>query len=135
MLTIMCTCPFCGVDHHVICSDEGYARWQGGELIQNALPELTPDEREALITSICPKCQKGIFGEPELEIESDPEELTFDYICPHCGVVNDLASDEAVSEVDDCGNLAVQHRGVCGCCGVVVTWTEYFIPVGHTPLK
>lgn len=33
---------------------EQYRRWQGGEVIQRAMPQLSPDEREALITGVRP---------------------------------------------------------------------------------
>ena len=32
-----------------------YDAWQGGELIQNAMPNLTADEREFLMTGITPE--------------------------------------------------------------------------------
>ena len=63
MMMIEITCPFCGATHFVTCSAEGFEAWQNGELIQNALPELTPTEREQLISQICPECQKSIFGD------------------------------------------------------------------------
>lgn len=59
---IVCTCPFCGNDHSVMVNFEAYENWMGGELIQNAMPDLTPTEREQLISNLCPKCQKQIFG-------------------------------------------------------------------------
>jgi hypothetical protein len=31
---------------------DDYAAWQNGQLIQNAMPYLTPDEREFLMTGI-----------------------------------------------------------------------------------
>jgi len=41
---------------------EDFRRWAIDRvLIQKALPYFTPDEREMLITQICPKCQKPIF--------------------------------------------------------------------------
>lgn len=54
------TCPFCGkvvsmtLDEHVW--HNGLRAYQSGELIQNAWPTLTPDERELIQTGICPKC-------------------------------------------------------------------------------
>lgn len=36
--------------------------WQNGELIQVVMPNLTPDEREFLITGITPDEWKKIFG-------------------------------------------------------------------------
>ena len=35
-------------------TDEQFAQWRGGMLIQNAFPHLTPDEREFLMTGITP---------------------------------------------------------------------------------
>lgn len=57
------TCPFCGADHAVEVSLAGYIEWERGELIQKAMPDLTPTEREQLISHICPKCQAEVFGE------------------------------------------------------------------------
>jgi hypothetical protein len=42
---------------------EGYAAWKSGELIQNALPGLTDEARELLITNICGKCFDALFAE------------------------------------------------------------------------
>ena len=56
-------CPFCGANHAVEVNLAQYEVWQNGELIQNAMPDLTPTEREQLISSLCPKCQAKIFGE------------------------------------------------------------------------
>jgi len=41
---------------------QGFANWQRGELIQNALPELNTDQRELLISGICPKCWDERLG-------------------------------------------------------------------------
>ena len=57
------TCPFCGSNHAVEVNFAQFEAWQNGELIQNAMPDLTPTEREQLISSLCPKCQAEIFGE------------------------------------------------------------------------
>lgn len=62
-IIITITCPFCGKDHEVACNEEHWLDWQNGELIQNAMPELTATEREQLISHLCPSCQKSIFGE------------------------------------------------------------------------
>ena len=56
-------CPFCGEDHAVEVNLAQYDAWQNGELIQNAMPDLTPTEREELISGLCPKCQAKMFGE------------------------------------------------------------------------
>jgi hypothetical protein len=85
---IAITCPFCGADHEVEVNLEKYINWMGGELIQHAMPDLTPTEREQLISHICPKCQESLFGS-----EDDPEppddcdyEVGFD---PYAGCYTD----------------------------------------------
>ena len=55
-------CPFCGEYHEVMVSEADYAAWQGGELAQDAFPYLTADEREILISGICPKCWADTCG-------------------------------------------------------------------------
>ena len=63
MLNLIITCPFCGKEHFVEVEESAFDAWQNGELIQRAMPNLTPTEREQLISHICPTCQVGIFGE------------------------------------------------------------------------
>jgi hypothetical protein len=48
------TSMFTGVIHtlEINVTPEQIARWQGGELIQNAMPNLTPDEREFIKTGV-----------------------------------------------------------------------------------
>ena len=62
-LVITLQCPFCGDYHEVAVSETAYDNWMSGELIQNAMPNLTPTEREQLISHLCPSCQKKVFGE------------------------------------------------------------------------
>ena len=57
------TCPFCGEDYAVEVDLAQYEAWQNGKLIQNAMPDLTPIEREQLISGLCPKCQAEMFGD------------------------------------------------------------------------
>lgn len=56
------TCPFCHKAHYVEVNRADYYRWRDGELIQNAMPDLSPTEREQLISNLCPECQEIIFG-------------------------------------------------------------------------
>ena len=56
-------CPFCGKYHEVVVSESDYCAWQGGERIQNAMPYLSANEREILMTGICSDCWAGMFGE------------------------------------------------------------------------
>ena len=61
-ITLTLIYPFCGEAHMVAVSEDGLRLWQGGVLIQDAMPDLTPTEREQLISRLCPTCQAKIFG-------------------------------------------------------------------------
>ena len=64
-VTIKRTCPHCQKEATVKVSDAGYALWQKGVSIQKAFPELTPDQREILLTGLHPECWEDIFKEEE----------------------------------------------------------------------
>lgn len=64
-ITIATRCPFCGHANFIEVHEDDYWRWQDGALVQNAFPYLSADEREMLISGICPKCWDGMFGEEE----------------------------------------------------------------------
>lgn len=55
-------CVFCRKTHTVKVKASQFEAWQNGELIQNAMPDLSPTEREQLISRICPKCQMEVFS-------------------------------------------------------------------------
>lgn len=61
-LTLTTTCPFCGKSHDVVVDIFDYFAWQEGELVQNAFPYLSANDREMLISGICPKCWDEMFG-------------------------------------------------------------------------
>lgn len=50
------SCPLCGTRKTFTLPEKEYRRWRDGALIQNVFPQLTIDEREQLISGICPKC-------------------------------------------------------------------------------
>ena len=58
-------CVKCKDTKEVNVDFAGFRAWQSGELIQNALPELSVDQREFLISSICPKCWDEMFPSDE----------------------------------------------------------------------
>ena len=58
-------CRLCNEAKDLTVNIEGFIAWQGGELIQNALPELDADQRELLISGICPKCWEQMFPSDE----------------------------------------------------------------------
>lgn len=58
------TCIVCGARHVVKVPKIGYMLWRSGQaLIQDALPELSDDERELLLSNICPRCFDAAFAE------------------------------------------------------------------------
>lgn len=64
-------CPFCGQYHEVLVYEDDYAAWQNGALVQEVFDYLTPNEREILISGICPKCWDKMFPEEEEEDDSE----------------------------------------------------------------
>ena len=58
-------CPMCSAETKIEVSVAGHKKWVDGAYIQDALPELSANEREALITGICSSCWTDMFGEEE----------------------------------------------------------------------
>ena len=58
-------CKKCKEVNEIQVDLEKFIAWQQGELIQNALPELDADQRELLISGICPKCWDEMFPSDE----------------------------------------------------------------------
>ena len=59
---VITSCPFCGRGNEVEVNENDYWDWQDGELVQTAFPYLSADEREMLISGICPTCWDKTFG-------------------------------------------------------------------------
>lgn len=75
---VVTACPFCGRANEVEVNEMDYLDWQDGVLAQDAFPYLNANEREMLISGICPTCWDGMFGN-ELDhfenlIEEDDDE-------------------------------------------------------------
>ncbi len=49
-------CDYCHRRIQVPLTDSQQRRWRGGQLIQYAAPELTPAQREVLISGVCGEC-------------------------------------------------------------------------------
>ena len=56
MVEVICRCPFCGKRNSVVVDEEDFERYENGAKAQDAFPYLEPDERELLISGICPSC-------------------------------------------------------------------------------
>jgi hypothetical protein len=58
-------CTVTDVTYVVWADADGWDRWRAGELIQDALPELDPEQREFLISGATPAEFDAIFGVEE----------------------------------------------------------------------
>lgn len=56
-------------------TDEQLASWQEGTLIQDAMPHLTADEREFLISGLMPGDWEKVFGEEQPEANGNEARL------------------------------------------------------------
>ena len=60
LITLVKTCPFCGNEHKITINEDAYIAgteaYRNGARIQDAFPNFTSNEREFLLTSVCPKC-------------------------------------------------------------------------------
>lgn len=55
-------CVNCKTKHTIIVPVAGYKKWASGQAkIQDAMPGLTEDERELLISNVCPACWDKLF--------------------------------------------------------------------------
>ncbi len=90
-VTITTTCPFCGHINEVAVNKSDYWEWQNGALVQDAFPYLTADERETLVSGICPACWDRMFSFPNDEEDDElfddcDYEMGFD---PYLGCFSD----------------------------------------------
>lgn len=83
---VVTQCPFCGRGNEVEVNEADYWDWQDGMMAQDAFPYLSADEREMLISGICPTCWDKMFGSDE---EPDPDDHPIQQ--GMLGVVDDYA--------------------------------------------
>lgn len=63
--TIWKDCPMCGSTKAIQLTAEdviGIDKYNSGALVQDALPNMNPMEREFIVTGYCPRCQSLLFG-------------------------------------------------------------------------
>ena len=63
--TMWTTCRVCKNQVEMQVHIEDVTAWENGELIQNAMPYLSADEREVLISGTCGPCFYRLFGGEE----------------------------------------------------------------------
>lgn len=103
-------CIVCGEDATVIVSKAKHARWVAGEHAQNVWPDMTPGDREQIISGTHSACFDKLFG-PD-EDQNDVDDWDFDGCCeddPECEHSLDC-EDEACPDDPD----GLHHVG-CGC--------------------
>ena len=61
-MDIITFCPICHEEHIIHVEVEDYLAWTDGATAQVAFPYLSADEREMLISGICPTCWASMFG-------------------------------------------------------------------------
>ena len=59
---IQATCRQCKVSVEMSVNRQDVTDWRGGKYIQHAMPYLSADERELLISGICGDCFDKMFG-------------------------------------------------------------------------
>lgn len=70
-ITIKGTCPRCQRDWEVTVDEANYQSFKEGDMLaQRAFPELSPAERELLITGFCDDCWQDMFP-PEDEFDEN----------------------------------------------------------------
>lgn len=67
-IIITTRCGLCGGCEGFLVDREAFDNWQKGMFVQDAFPEMLPEDRERLISGICPTCWELLmFGEGEWE--------------------------------------------------------------------
>ena len=72
MVTIQTICPHCGKVTYLDVPFLNYLAYMEGEPIHECFPELSADEREMLISGVCPTCWDEMFP-PEEEEDFEEE--------------------------------------------------------------
>lgn len=63
MEKIIVNCRCCGEPNEISFKAEDFISWRNGTPIQRAMPYLSADVRELLISGTCPVCWDKMFGE------------------------------------------------------------------------
>lgn len=66
-MKILQKCRVCKAFVKFVVNDIDYQKWQDGMLIQDAMPGLTPAQREILISGVCGACFDTLLGKEEDE--------------------------------------------------------------------
>lgn len=61
-INVVGNCVFCGKSYKVTVDEKGFDEWESGEPIQYALPKVSVDDKDFLISGISPEGWKETFG-------------------------------------------------------------------------
>ena len=80
---VVVACPFCRNVTTIEVVEKDYLAWRyNGVLIQNAMPYLSANKRETLISGLCDKCQsEEVFPSSEEDDDMDDEPDDIDDDC------------------------------------------------------
>lgn len=73
-ITVGKRCPMCQTVNTVEVNNEDYVKWENGTVCQVAFPYLNANEREILISGICPTCWDKMFNSETSEEDEDFED-------------------------------------------------------------
>lgn len=76
-IDVTTTCPVCGENHILSLEQDQLKKYKEGAYIQDAFPDLPPDERELLLSGIDAACWRKAFG-PDMPCDLNGYELTDD---------------------------------------------------------
>jgi hypothetical protein len=68
-LLVETTCPHCQTRQTLEVPASGLRRWYGGTFIQEAFPNLSGMQREALVTGFCQRCWDELFRDDDEELD------------------------------------------------------------------
>ena len=68
---VVSRCQKCGDSQTMLVKKTDLRAWKNGEYIQNAMPYLTGDERELLISGTCGPCFDNMFPDEDEENYDD----------------------------------------------------------------
>ena len=64
-VTVIVGCIKCAEAQHITVGTADLDSWENGALIQDAMPYLSADDREILISGICGECFDNMFAGEE----------------------------------------------------------------------
>lgn len=77
-LYVETTCPICNQTYAIMVYTDDFYAWKHGKSAQDAFGYLSAEDREMLISGICPSCWDDLFADEGEEDEPTDLEMGFD---------------------------------------------------------